>query len=275
MAKRILIPLEEYDYSKVAIEYGVHLISATDCQLDSLFVVDIPAIEKSIGPVPAGGTYYALKEEKMRAEQEKQEAERLMAEFNGLCKEKNILHNMMIREGDPEHIIIEESKYYDLVIVGCKTSFQYGKERDKKIQQQLVSHGIRPVLIIPPEFRDMKKVLFCFDGSVHSIKSIHQFVQLGFWKDRNITLITVGKDEDDAKQLQERMGNYLEAWKIPYEKKWISGNAREKIPEFIETAGVDLAVLGARGKSGLKSYIFGSTTDALIKNNDIPLFIFH
>lgn len=275
MLKRILIPLEEYDYSKVAIDYGVHLAESGKCRLSGLSIVDIPSIEKSLGPVPVGGTYYALQEEKLRTTEEEKLAKKLMQEFVAVCRTKNIANRIIMKEGTPEDIIINESKYHDLVIIGYETSFHYGKEIDKKLQHQLISHGISPVLLIPEAYREIKKVLLCYDGSLQATKTIHQFVQFEVWKQRQVILLNVNNDVDAGAQLLENMAEYLTAWDISFEKVCLEGHPKTVILNYIHENDIDLVVIGAYGRKSILSFFFGSTANGLIEKAERPIFIYH
>ena len=275
MINRILIPLDEYHYSKTAIEYGINLVPNEKCHLDSLYIIDVPAIEKATGPVPVGGTYYAKKEINTRLDKEKKLAEEMMREFSDICQAKNINHRINVLEGEPEEIIVEESKYYDLVIVPCKTSFRYGEKFDKGIQHELISHEVRPALMIPAEYREIKKIVLCFDGEIQSIKAIQQFVRMEIWRGRDIYLLHINKNNEVGDALLEKIGGYLSAWKIPFEKVLLPGNPKEQIFDFIKTNKIDMAVMGAHGKKKLMKFIVGSTTDRFIEMAEIPLFIFH
>jgi nucleotide-binding universal stress UspA family protein len=75
--------------------------------------------------------------------------------------------------------------------------------------------------------------------------------------------------------LLAKMGEYLALWEVPYEKVILQGHPREEIEAFVKEKDIDLLVLGAHGHQGIASFLFGSTTQKLIKDADRPLFIYH
>ncbi len=275
MINRILIPLDEYRYSKIALEYGLNLVPDGSCHLDGIYIIDVPSIEKSVGPIPAGGTHYAQKEQIARIKKERKISTDVVREFSEFCAAKNIRHQTSVLEGDPEDIIINESRYYDLVIVAFQTSFRYSEKFDKGIKHELISNEVRPVLIIPKEYREIKKIILCFDGMIQSTKAIQQFVKLEIWRGREIYLIHINNNNEVGGRLLNKIGGYLDAWEIPFEKVLLPGNPKEQISDFIKKNKIDLAVLGAHGKKNLMKFFVGSTTDRFIKKAEIPLFIFH
>jgi nucleotide-binding universal stress UspA family protein len=271
----MLIPLEEYDYSMAAVEYGVHLTSGLACEITGLSILDLPSIEKSIGPVPAGANYYARKQEEQRKQQEQLLAEKIIAEFEQICGSKKIPHRVIQREGDPEEIIIDESKYHDLLITGWRTSFRYGEEPDKHLQHEVISHGICPVLIIPKYYRPIHKILLCYDGNNQSTKAIHQFFQFNIYSDKQFTLLTVNNDREEGEQLLNKMTEYLKFSKVAFQSVCLSGHPQEAILTYVNDHDIDLIVLGAYGQKGISKFFFGSTTQKLVKNANRPLFIYH
>lgn len=280
MLKRALIVLEDHMYSRAAIEYGVHLATPGGITLAGLSVVDVPSIEKSIGPIPVGGTYYALREEDQRIGEEKSKISKVDAEFQNLCKEKDVPHICVLREGNGAQLILDESRYNDLLIMGYTTSISYGRALDKgkTLQHYIVSHGITSTLLIPSIFRPINKVLLCYDGSIQATKTIHEFVRLGLHKDREVTLLTVQKRENQeaCSYLLKRMGEYLQScYQLQFNSVCLHGHPHEIIPQYAAQENMDMIVIGAFGKQTLHHFFFGGTVDAFLTRSDTPIFVFH
>lgn len=275
MLKRILIALEEYDYSKTALNYAVRLAPGHDCHLTGLSILDISSIEKSVGPIPIGGTYYAQKEGKLRTEEEQKLAEKLIQEFEQQCQERKIPFQIITRAGSPEDIIIDESKYHDLLIMGQKSSFRYGDEKDKDLQHIVMSQGICPVLIIPETYRDINRILLCYDGYNQSTKAIHQFMQLKIYGGSKFILFHVNDDPAIGEKLLTPMSEYLKIWDISFEQACLSGHPKDVILNYVIENDIDLLVLGAYGYQGILKFFFGSTTEKLIGKGERPVFIYH
>jgi hypothetical protein len=63
--------------------------------------------------------------------------------------------------------MIAHSRYNDVTIFGLKSLFDYGfttEPRDTLIR--LVSQGVRPIVAVSPEFRNIRKVLIAYSGSM-------------------------------------------------------------------------------------------------------------
>jgi nucleotide-binding universal stress UspA family protein len=275
MAKRILIPLDEYDYTRFAIQYGIELAVGDRWEITGLSIVDVPSIEKSIGPVPAGASYFAQRQEEQRKHQELGLAQKMITEFEEICREQKIAFQTLQREGSPKEIIVEESNYHDLVLTGWKTSFRYGQEPDKDLQYEVISHGICPFLLIPQDYRRIHKVLLCYDGKTPSTKAIHQFIQFNIYRDSEFTLLTINDNPEEGEPLLEKMATYLKTQAVTCQRVCLPGRASTAILSYATDHNFDLIVLGAHGQSLISKFFFGSTAQKLIETANRPLFIYH
>ena len=59
MIKRILVPLDPSPYTKSSIEFAIAMAQRHGSEITGLVILDLPGIEKSIGAIPLGGSYYA------------------------------------------------------------------------------------------------------------------------------------------------------------------------------------------------------------------------
>lgn len=53
----------------------------------------------------------------------------------------------------------------------------------------------------------------------------------------------------------------------------VQGDISEEIFDYIESAGIDLLVLGTHGRKGLDRIVFGSVAERVIKASPIPVFV--
>jgi nucleotide-binding universal stress UspA family protein len=54
MIKRILVPLDHSPFTDTAMNIATTITRINEAELTGLVVIDIPGIEKSIGPIPVG-----------------------------------------------------------------------------------------------------------------------------------------------------------------------------------------------------------------------------
>lgn len=51
------------------------------------------------------------------------------------------------------------------------------------------------------------------------------------------------------------------------------GSPPEELLEYIETRDIDLVVMGAKGRSAFKTILLGSTTEALLRADVVPVLV--
>ncbi|QLG28667.1 universal stress protein [Halorarum halophilum] len=51
------------------------------------------------------------------------------------------------------------------------------------------------------------------------------------------------------------------------------GAPSEELLEYVDTNGIDLVVLGAQGRSAFKTILLGSTTEALLRADEVPVLV--
>ena len=128
MVKRILLPLDASPYSEAATEYAIQIAKRAKAQVDGMVVLDIPGIEKSIGPVAMGALYWADKLEKKKAEEAHEHVNALLEKFKKRCKDEGVTGNEAEYQGSPSELIVEQSIYYDIVVMGLRTYYKFGSD---------------------------------------------------------------------------------------------------------------------------------------------------
>lgn len=275
MIKTILVPVEQSDFSTAAVRFALEVASEHDAEVSLMAVVDKPDIEKSLGPVPLGGLYYAMRAEREKLSEAEAEATELVEAFAKQCEKKKVPHHLIVREGQPVEVITDEAKYHDLTIMGLRTRFKYGAEEDDDALEGYLSHSEQPVVAIPKEYKAIKKILVAYDGSLPSARAVHSFLQLNLWSDREIVILNVGDDKDAGDVLLERIGRLFKTHDVSYTTAHEYGDPHEVLLKFAREKKADLIVLGAHGKDKITKFLFGSTTQSILDNAEVPLFIDH
>jgi len=163
MIRRILVPLDSSRYTQIALQYAHFVAAPRKAQLTGLVILDIHGIEKSVGPVPLGGVYWAEQLEKQKVAEAQKHVDDLISKFHQFCTEKGIPHTEERDQGSPSEHIVDFSLYYDLVVMGHRTFFDFGSnEEEGKPVYKVMNHAITPILAVPKEFVPIRRVLRCF-----------------------------------------------------------------------------------------------------------------
>lgn len=81
---------------------------------------------------------------------------------------------------------------------------------------------------------------------------------------------TLEQEADEA--LADAVAQAKEA-DVDYERVLLEGVPHESITEYTAEHAVDLVVMGATGRSGLKEHLLGSTTDRVIRSVEISVLL--
>jgi nucleotide-binding universal stress UspA family protein len=280
MIKRILIPLDPSPFTDMALEIGTTMAKINQAELTGLVILDIPGIEKSIGPIPLGGLYYAEKVEKARQKEAHDHIHSLQEKFKHKCEKEGVAYRLAEQQGSPSERIIQESIFYDAVIIGMRTFFHFEtQDSPGDSLEKILDETITPVYAVPEKFdlprvpEEKIKVLIAFDGSLPSARALQRFAQLAPVDIFEVRLLISEQDEEKARYYLNEAESYLKSHNVHHiEKEWINGNIKDAIDEkYLDWA--DVIVVGAHSKRGLFKFMVGSLTKHLIKIAKKPILI--
>lgn len=280
MIKRILVPLDPTPFTDTAIELATTIARFNKAELTGMVVLDIPGIEKSIGPIPLGGLYYADQISKAKEREAKDRIKTLLEKFKQKCKKEGIPCHEAELQGSPSERIIQESIYYDAVMIGLRTNFHFETE-DKpgdslaKLLEETVTpvYGVPETLQIPNIPEEKVKVLIAFDGSLPAARALQRFAQLAPTDFFEITILSSEEERETADFYLNNAEEFLRAHGFfNIKKEW----TYESIIEAVEKKYLDWAhivVVGAHSKKGLFDFMVGSLTNYLIEIAKKPVLI--
>ena len=177
--------------------------------------------------------------------------------------------------GSPFSEIIEESKFHDFTVIGKKSFFGYTDHETFGTLEKILKNGLTPVLAVPDSVRKIEKVLVAYDNSVPAAKVVHMFLLLGIWNARDVTLLHVSDNIEEAAKLLNNLSNFFQGYGIQPHVVTQSGIPDAIIKSYITENDIDLLVMGAYGRKSVREFFVGSVTQHLIQETDIPLFLYH
>lgn len=273
MIKRILVGIGGTNYTDVAIQRALEIAKHHDAEVTGVTIVDLKRLQK-VGPVPLGGVAYAEKLREQRTEGTKDRIEQAVAKVEGDCKNASIACRIEQETGDPFELMISHARYNDLTIFGLRSLFDYGftpEPRDALIR--LVSQGVRPILAVSPEFREIRRVLIAYNGSMESAKAMRRYVQLRPWADVSLGIVFFGEATDGAHKLLQDAAEYCRAHGFAAETELAPGTAKKGLIEYAQKNDFDLIVMGNSARSAIVRNLIGDTALHTIQEADRPLFL--
>ncbi len=272
---RILVALDGSDYSKAAVDYACDLADDGD-RVTGIAVVDLPGIDRFVGPTPAGAGRAAAALEDDLLASARAKAESVLADFTATCEARGVAYALHAETGKPFEEILEASKYHDVIVIGQRTSFCYGaRDETGDTLHRVLERGLTPVVAMPTECRDIGKVLVAYDGSLQSARAVQMFLMLGVWAHCETTIMTVSDDPAHGDHLLAAMQDYFASYAVEASVVRAEGRPSNSILDQVERTGADLLVMGAYGQKRLASFFVGSTTKAVVEDAAIPVFLYH
>ncbi len=278
MIRRILIPFDPSPYAAAALEYGCFIAKQYKAEITGVVVLDTPGIEKSIGPIPLGGLYYADKLEEQKTKEAHEHIKALLEKFKEKCEKEGVTNSETELQGLPGEQILHTSIFYDLVVMGLRTSYHF--ETEKKTYdsiEEILHHSSTPILAVPDHFehKENRNILIPFNGSRPASRALKSFVHLlnASAAETNITLLMSDPDVNAARFYLDGAEAYLKAHSYNnIKKEWTPQDIISVIKEkYLDWA--DLVVLGVHSKKGLFDFMVGSLSKSLINEGNKPLLL--
>ncbi len=282
MLKRIVVGLDGSPYSDSAVSFACSLAQKYNSTVIGVGVVDLPDIEKHIGPGgPPGSGIYAkrLKETKVHDALEKVKG--FLKSFEEQCSSFGVKSEVYSEEGVPFEAILEEGKTADLIVVGIRTYYHFETSSEPgDTLKRLMEKPVCPVLAVTDEMTMPQNVVIAFDGGYTSARAMRSFVhlsrELAFASKVTLLRITEEKERDEicAAELS-RAQRYLESHGIEVKVVCKKGRPSEVILETAKNLAPSMVVMGSFGKRTIKKFLFGSTANEIIEDASLPLFVYH
>ncbi len=278
MSKRIVVPLDPSEYTRSAIEIAVRRAKVYEATLVGVAVLDIDAIEDTVGGAPAGAIYYAEKEREKKI----QEAQKVIAEikenFIKRCEKEEIKYEVLEKTGEAPKEIMEEAKEADLIVVGIRTHFNLAKpNKPGETIKELLHNAVTPVLAVTDKSILPERVIVAYDGSEQSAKAMKAYAYISSKLPfaNSITLLNVDEDIEKGQKILKKAKLYLEAHNFSVKTVVRAGKPSKVIYELAKELYPSLVVMGAYGRSGLSELFFGSTAREILEDGSLPLFVYH
>lgn len=275
MIKKILVPQDGSPNARAALDYALWLAGRFGAGLTGLHVVDIVSLEGpflhdlsgSIGFEP-----FLNFSSKMRETLDARGATILSA-FDMACEGTSVPRSTQLAYGIVAREICEKAQLADLVVIGRRginERFEYGLLGSTT--ESVIRKSPKPVLIVPPVFKEPKRPLLAFDGSPNSCKAMHSAAEWAKALDLELAVVVVSQmDEEDALLADAR--EYLDQYAVKASYTHVKDESPVGIERFYKENGHDLIFMGVSHHSKIVEMVLGSTAEHVMRNVDGPLLL--
>lgn len=255
--EKLLLATDLSEYSDGAIREAINLARKCKTELHAISVIEINPEYETFG------TDVIEREEK-----------EIAAYFEALkaraLKEGVSCKSILRRSGEPSRLIVEEAekKKVDMIIIGRHGRRGMAKVLMGSVAAKVIGNAPCNVLVVPraavPGFRN---ILVATDGSAHANAAVSEALAIAKSSGGHVIVLSsyfLDNELEEAKSNVNKVVKMAQDEGVVFETLTPRGRPYEAI---VETAGgrtVDLIVMGAFGKTGLRKFLMGSSTEKVV-----------
>lgn len=175
-------------------------------------------------------------------------------------------------EIDPRLALI--SRPWDLVAIGPRGSGLLKRLHLGSTADWLLREPTSP-LVIAHQSGPVRSVLLAADGSPHAQRAMECLLSLPWLTGTRVHIVSVDDGRVDAQKAAEDAARAFSDSDVDTELVVRSGRPTHTILDLCQEVSPDLVVMGARGITGLKRVVIGSTTAAVAGSTDHSILVAH
>jgi nucleotide-binding universal stress UspA family protein len=204
-------------------------------------------------------------------QKEKEEAVQYLKSLKARTLKELPSCEIIFRHGDSaSRLIVEEAtqKKIDLIAVGRRGRHGLEKVLLGSAAAKVIGHAPCNVLVVPRAARiEFKNILVATDGSDHSRTAAAEAIEIAKRCGCGLIAISAAHSEGEKAKAQSNADDVASTAHhegIRVETMALVGKPHEIIAGTAKSKDVDLIVMGAYGKTGIKKLLMGSTTEKVI-----------
>jgi nucleotide-binding universal stress UspA family protein len=277
MVKSILVALDGSQHADSALEHALWLARRLKARLIGLHVLDIVSIEGSFLHDVSGSLgfepYLDFSSKMREALQERGTV--LLDSFRARCEHAGIDCDTALPMGIVANEICDQARLADLVIVGHRgVNEQFSTGLLGSTTESVARKSPKPVLVTPIGFKEVARPLLAYDGSQRASAALHMAAELTASLGLPLTVLHVAKEAGaEAERALAEAQRYLQSYEVPVTVRSLTGPPHQRIIDVLRDGGYDLLFIGAYGHSRIIEMVLGSTTEFVLRNTTIPVFL--
>lgn len=271
--RRILLGLGGTEFTPVATQRAIELAERHGAEITGVTIMDEARL-RDVGPVPVGGGHAARTLQDHRVEITRQRIREAIDTFDEKCASHRVRFRILQETGESFSLMTNLARYHDLMIFGLRSVFDcgLGVEPEDTVAR-LVRAGVRPMIAVSREYRQIRRVLLAYSGSPESAKAIKRFVQSQLWPDVQLKLLTCARSAEEAEPLLADMASYCRAYGHEPAQEHSEESPKDRLLTAAAEWDADLIVLGNGVRRVWLNRIIGSTASHVVQNAEIPLYL--
>jgi nucleotide-binding universal stress UspA family protein len=257
--EKILLATDRSEYSEGAIREAIKFASKCSSRIYASLTIEAYPEYETIG----SNVF----------EKEEKEAIAYLDSIKARAAKEGVSCETALHEStDAAQAIVDEAtnKKVDMIIIGRRGRKGVAKALMGETAAKVITHSPCKVLVVPKSAQiEYKNILVATDGLTQAKAAVAEAITIAKRCGSHIIALSAMRDETERKEANQFANEAAEMAK----KEGVSAEAVTPLGRsfnaIVETAGgrgVDLIVMGTYGKTGVKKFIMGSSTEKVIGN---------
>lgn len=280
MIKSILVVLDDSESSESAIKLGVALSKEYKASLSGIGILDAPWVTIPEA-IPLGGAAFKVDLDAKILKEANHRVHALEQNFTAYCKSEKTPASIINTTGIPFEEIEHFATEFDLIVMGKNANFHFDQTEDTNYTvQRILRDSPRPIIVtssgVLPQHKNTN-VLIAFDGTFAASRSLHMAILMGILKDKTLHIVSVSENEGLARQWANSALKLCHYHDLTTHLHPIATTLKPSavLLDLMRDLNPSLMVLGAYGHSAIRSFFMGSCAKELLKEANVPCFVFH
>jgi carbon storage regulator CsrA len=279
MIRSILIGIDNSASGIAAQDLGVRWAERFDARLTAITIVDGHGALLPAELAPVGASHHAVDVTRIADNRPVPDTGywHIEKKFDQRCHEAGVALERIGDVGSPHVQICVEAQNHDIVLLGQRSRFVFGRERDPgQAVGRIIQSCPRPVVVVPQASYGGESVVVAYDGTLQASRALWAFVASGLGDGAEVHVVTVG-DSQDATRCAQRAITFLQSHRIAATPQIVvtSLPPAESILKKVRTLDAGILVIGAYGQSVVREFFLGSVTRTVLEECRVPVFCFH
>lgn len=279
--KNLLVCVDGSSYGVEACKYAAWLAKRAGSRITALYVSDLRQFEMpvvadlsgSFGVQPYQGVTTQLQE------MEKEKAALIQRTTLDTLKAEGVegVSAFAHKTGLVVDSIADMQDDFDMIVIGKRgENANFDTEHLGSMMERIIRASKKPTWVTSRKFRQIRKVIFAYDGGPSCRKALDFLRQSDAWKDLDLHVVTVVEDEDSESRRVALMDveNALKACGYAPTCQMLTGEPEGAIASYVTEQRMDMLLMGAYGHSRIRYLLIGSTTTEMIRRCLIPVLTF-
>ena len=272
----MLVALDGSEQSGAAAAGAIWLAKRLEATLVGLHVIDVVSIEGSFFHDISGSLGFEPYLDFSSKMQEALEArgKMILDDFASACSRQGLRAETGLTTGIVANQICSRARTADLVVMGHRgVNARFSTGLLGSTAEGVTRKSPRPVLVAPGPFREVSRPLLAYDGSDRASAALHAAAEFCRSLDLPLTVAHFNRDKAAGEPVLEEATHYLAAYKIRVTSTLLPDPPHQGIVDTLQRDGYDLLFIGAFGHSRIVEMVLGSTTEFVLRNSPVPVFL--